>query len=172
MITLESRTPHLYLQPGELYLARSPAILETILGSCVGVTFWSERLGAGALCHGILPRCPAEWSPETTRSEGPRYVDFSIRYLARQFDGLGASRAELEVKLFGGADVLPVSVDRDAHLTVGAQNCRAALETVEEEGFTVMASDLGGIRGRRVHFHTGMGGVLIYRLPSWTVGAL
>ena len=46
--------PDLNLQPGELYLARSPAILRTILGSCVGVTFWSSRLGAGALCHGVL----------------------------------------------------------------------------------------------------------------------
>ncbi len=51
--------PDLELQPGELYLARSPSILRTILGSCVGVTFWSARLGAGALCHGVLPKCPA-----------------------------------------------------------------------------------------------------------------
>ena len=54
--------PDLDLQPGELYLARKPAILRTILGSCVGVTFWSARLGAGALCHGVLPRCPQEAS--------------------------------------------------------------------------------------------------------------
>ena len=53
---------------GELYLARSPAILRTMLGSCVGVTFWSPRLGAGALCHGVLPRCPRGWSPVGSRS--------------------------------------------------------------------------------------------------------
>jgi chemotaxis receptor (MCP) glutamine deamidase CheD len=40
---------------------------------------------------------------------GHRYVDFSIRYLAQQFDALGASRNELVVKLFGGADVLHVA---------------------------------------------------------------
>jgi hypothetical protein len=51
--------PKYSVQPGELYLARKPAILRTILGSCVSVTFWSARLGAGALCHGVLPRCPA-----------------------------------------------------------------------------------------------------------------
>ena len=34
--------PDLNLQPGELYLTRSSAILRTILGSCVGVTFWSS----------------------------------------------------------------------------------------------------------------------------------
>ena len=41
--------PDLNLQPGELYLARGPAILRTILGSCVGVTFRCARLGAGRI---------------------------------------------------------------------------------------------------------------------------
>ena len=86
-----------------------PAILRTILGSCVGVTFWSARLGAGAMCHGVLPRCPLNSAARLRASRtGHRYVDFSIRYLAAQFDALGARRDELEVKLFGGADVLPV----------------------------------------------------------------
>jgi chemotaxis protein CheD len=159
--------PDLDLQPGELFLSRGPAILRTILGSCVGVTFWSARLGAGALCHGVLPRCPKSWPPGFSPTEGHRYVDFSIRYLARQFDTFGASRRELEVKLFGGADVLPVPGARRHKPTVGALNCRAAIEVLHEEGFTVSASDLGGVRGRRIHFHTGTGEVLLYRLNAW-----
>jgi chemotaxis protein CheD len=167
MVELVPVLPDLNLQPGELFLARSPAILRTILGSCVGVTFWSARLGAGALCHGVLPRCPPDLPPGGSESEGPRYVDFSIRYLARQFDALGASRRELEVKLFGGADMLPTAVDRRERLTVGALNCQAAIEVLAEEGFTVSASDLGGERGRRIHFHTGTGEVLLHRLAAW-----
>lgn len=160
--------PDLNLQPGELYLARNPAILRTILGSCVGITFWSARLGAGALCHGVLPRCPQDRPPGFDLSEGRRYVDFSIRYLAQQFDALGACRQELVVKLFGGADVLPVASARAGRLTVGAQNCRAAVEVLGEEGFAVHASDLGGVRGRRIHFHTGTGEVLVHRLANWS----
>jgi chemotaxis protein CheD len=156
--------PDLNLQPGELYLARSPAILRTILGSCVGVTFWCARLGAGALCHGVLPRCPRVWPVGSKPSDGHRYVDFSIRYLAQQFDALGAIRSELVVKAFGGADVLHVAETRRHRPTVGGLNCIAALEVLAEEGFTVSASDLGGARGRRIHFHTGTGEVLLYRL--------
>jgi chemotaxis receptor (MCP) glutamine deamidase CheD len=76
--------------------------------------------------------------------EGQRYLDFSIRHLARQFDALGARRDELEVKLFGGADVLPLLTNRDGRPAVGALNCRAAVEVLAEEGFIVAASDLGG----------------------------
>ncbi len=149
------------VQPGELYLARKPAILRTILGSCVSATFWSNRIGAGALCHGVLPRSPAGVGVP----EGHRYVDFSIRYLAERFDALGVARKELEVKLFGGADVLPISADRNDRPTVGGLNCQAALEVLEAEGFEVAASDLGGIRGRTIRFDTRTGEVLVQRLP-------
>jgi chemotaxis protein CheD len=168
MIELPPVLPDLDLQPGELYLARNPAILRTILGSCVGVTFWSARLRAGAMCHGVLPRCPKVWPPGCSPAEGYRYVDFSIRYLAQQFDALGVRPRELAVKLFGGADVLPIAAWRGAKPTVGAQNCRAAVEVLLEEGFTVHASDLGGVRGRRIHFHTGTGEVLVHRLAPWS----
>ncbi len=158
--------PDLNLQPGELYLTRTPAILRTILGSCVSVTFWSKRLGAGALCHGVLPRCPLAWPPGASLSDGHRYVDFSIRYLAQQFDALGARRDEVEVKLFGGADVLPLLRERADRPTVGSMNCQAAIDVLDREGFQVAASDLGGTRGRRIHFHTGTGVVLVYRLEA------
>jgi chemotaxis protein CheD len=157
--------PTVILQPGELHLARGPAVLQTILGSCVGVTFWSRRLGAGALCHGVLPYCPGGCRATYDFAEARRYVDFSIRHLARQFDGLGAQRSEVEVKVFGGADVLPVRVG--SRPTVGAQNSHAALEVLEDEGFAVLASDLGGPRGRQVFFYTATGEALVRRLaPS------
>jgi chemotaxis protein CheD len=160
--------PKISVQPGELYLARRPMILQTILGSCVSATFWSARLGAGALCHGILPRCPAG----IRNPEGRRYVDFAIRYLAEQFDALGVGRQEVEVKLFGGADVLPVAEPRIDRPTVGAQNCRVAMEVLDTEGFRLLAYDLGGTRGRTIHFHTGTGEVLAHRLAGMSIPAL
>jgi len=155
------------LHPGELYVARTPAILRTILGSCVGVTVWSARLGAGALCHGVLPRAPARLLAALNDPEGPRYVDFSIRCLARQFDALGARRDELEVKVFGGADVLPILSERADRPTVGALNREAAVAALAEEGLIVRASDVGGKRGRRIHFDTSTGEVRVFRLEAW-----
>ncbi len=157
--------PEFSVQPGHLYLARSPMILQTILGSCVGATVWCARLDAGALCHGVLPKCP----PGTGPPEGYRYVDYSIRYLLERFDALGACRQELEIKLFGGADVLPVSAVRAHIATVGAMNCKTAMEVLEKEGLRVAASDLGGQKGRTIHFDTGNGDVLVHRLARLRV---
>jgi len=152
--------PEVYLQPGDYFLAREPTLIWTILGSCVSVSFRSERLGVGALCHSMLPWHPG---PATLLSgEDHRYMDYAIRDIALQFDRLGAKRSEVQVKLFGGADVLlPANPLRE---TVGSQNQQSAIEVLREEGFKVTASSLGGNLGLKIFFDTGTGEVLLRRL--------
>jgi chemotaxis protein CheD len=160
MCVLEGELNDVYLQPGELYFAHEPTIIRTILGSCVGATFWTARLRIGALFHAQLPKIP-ESAPA---SAGRRYADSSIREIARLFDEHGVDRSEVQVKIFGGADVLRGSVQDPAHPTVGSLNCDAALEVLRAEGFDVIASSLRGQRGRKIRFHTGTGEVLVRSL--------
>ena len=151
--------PEVYLKPGEFFLAREATLIWTILGSCVSVSFWSDKLNAGALCHSMLPRHPGISS--TDLDEGHRYMDYAIRDIAAQFDNLGANRAEVQVKLFGGADVLTPS--DSLRPTVGRLNQEAAIEVLREEGFDVSASSLGGKCGVKIFFNTGTGEVLLRR---------
>ncbi len=158
----ESEIPEVYVQPGESRLVTKPTILRTLLGSCVGIAFRIPRLGVGALCHPMLPRTPAKAAVSLSRSAGRRYVDFAIHDLARQFDALGARRGEVEVKLFGGGDVL-VMVASSKRPSVGRLNIEMATKVLEEEGFAVAASSLGGKRGINIHFNTRTGEVLLQR---------
>lgn len=155
-----------YLQPGEIYLARSPTVLKTLLGSCVGVTFWSPRLGMGALCHGVLPRCPAG----VRDLEGYRYVDFAICHLIRRLEGFGAVAGEIQVKVFGGADTLPAIATRSWRATVGQQNCQSALEVLRSQSYAVLSSDTGGVAGRTIQFDTSTGIVLVRHLSPLSPG--
>lgn len=152
----------IYVQPGEVHLVRVPATLRTVLGSCVGVTFWNERLGIAALCHPMLPRCPAEAS-RMTAAALLRYVDFAIREVAKQLDALGARRRETEVKVFGGADVLQVE-HAETRPTVGRLNADRALQILTEEGYTVIAQRLGGKQGIHIDFLTTNGEVRLRKL--------
>jgi chemotaxis protein CheD len=159
----EPLLPEIYVQPGESHLSSEPVIFRTVLGSCVGVTFLIPRLGIGAICHPMLPRYPEKPVPGMTAASGRRYVDFTLRDLARQFDHAGARRSEVQVKLFGGGDVLKVDSE-SIRPTVGKLNCEAALRVLGEEGFSVAASSLGGTCGLSIQFHTGTGEVLLKRL--------
>jgi chemotaxis protein CheD len=128
----------------------------------VGIAFRVPRLGLGALCHPMLPRSPVKQAATLSRSAGRRYVDYAIRDLARQFDTLGVRREEVEVKIFGGGDVL-LMVNDSARPTVGRLNCEIAMKVLEEEGFAVSASSLGGKRGVNIYFNTKTGEVLLKR---------
>jgi chemotaxis protein CheD len=152
-----------YVQPGESHISHEPVIFRTVLGSCVGVTFFVPRLLVGAICHPMLPRYPQQRTAGKSLADGRRYVDFTLHDLARQFDELGVRREEIEVKLFGGGDVL--AVNSDSHRpTIGKMNSESALRVLAEQGFRIAASSLGGICGLSIHFHTGTGQVLLKRL--------
>ena len=163
----ELELPEIYVQPGESHLVKSPAILRTLLGSCVGIAFRAPRLGIAALCHPMLPRTPIRLAASLSRTAGCRYVDFAIRDLALQLDKLGAHRNEVEVKLFGGGDVLDI-VTNSKRPSVGAMNSKVAIEILAEEGFAVSASSLGGRRGVNIHFNTSTGEVFLQRHTSMT----
>ncbi len=152
-----------HVQPGESHLVRGPMILRTVLGSCVGVTFWVPRLELAALCHPMLPFYQAKPAVRMSPAVGRRYVDFAIRDLAGQFDSFAVGRTEVQVKLFGGGDVLLVT-NPASRPTVGRLNCEAALKVLHDEGFTIIASSLGGTSGLQIQFHTGTGEVLLRRL--------
>jgi len=156
--------PEVYVQPGESHLVREPSIMRTLLGSCVGIAFWAPRRGIGVLCHPMLPRYPVKTPADTSLANSRRYVDFAIREIARQFDALGVHRSEVRVKLFGGADVLLVANPDCARPTVGKMNRDVAIAVLREEGFEVVASNLGGTSGFNIQFHTGTGEVLLRRL--------
>jgi chemotaxis protein CheD len=153
--------PEVYVQPGESHFVAHPALIRTVLGSCVGAVFWVPRLGASAMCHPMLPNAPAD--AQIGVSQGRRYVDYAIRELASRFDSLGALRGEVEVKLFGGGDVLMVAAD-DSRPTIGRMNIEVALDVLREEGFTVAASSLGGTCGVHISFNTSTGEVRLRRL--------
>jgi chemotaxis protein CheD len=159
----EGALPEVHVLPGESHLVKDPMILRTVLGSCVGITFFVPRLGLAALCHPMLPRCPVKPAVKMQLAAGRRYVDFAIRDLARQFDKLAVNRTEVRVKLFGGGDVLLVS-NESSRPTVGRMNCEAALEVLRDEGLQVVASSLGGTSGLQIQFHTETGEVLLRRL--------
>jgi hypothetical protein len=149
---------------------------------------WSKRLRSCGRCsapvsalrfgcrgwawaRSAIPCCPVppiKLAASLSRSAGRRYVDYAIRDLARQLDALGARRDEVEVKLFGGGDVLVMTAN-SKRPSVGTMNCEVAIKVLAEEGFAVNASSLGGTRGVNIHFNTETGEVLLQRHSSMAV---
>ena len=153
----------IYLKPGELTVAERPALVSTVLGSCVAVTLFSPRLGVGAICHAMLPSGDCA-------GDGFRYVDCSLRHMLAHFQRLGIKSGEMTVKLFGGADMFEAVNPNAGSLTVGMKNIRAATELLRLQGLTLAASDVGGRHGRKLLFYSHTGEVFLKRLGAGLAG--
>ena len=144
----------IFLKPGEVCICDRPAKVSTILGSCIAVTIFNQRLGIGAICHALLPKHPIG-------NDALRYVDSAISSMLQKLQAMGIGKNEMEVKLLGGADVLE---HRGTSQSVGQKNIETALEIMKQEDLSLAGSDVGGRMGRKIHFYTHTGRVLFTRI--------
>lgn len=158
--------PTVYLKAGEMHYSRRPSLVITVLGSCLSVTMYDRRTGAGGICHGLLPECADKKRCASECPEEFRYVDCSVRRMIRLFDKAGASRSDVEVKCFGGADMFSRKIEKPGLVSVGRQNIMTAEVILKNEGFTIAKQDVGGLRGRKLLFYTHTGDVLLKRLTN------
>jgi chemotaxis protein CheD len=142
-----------YLHPGQLHVATEPTLVTTILGSCVAVCLWDITQGIGGINHYLLP------VGLKTASNGLRYGNVAIEHLLEKLERTGARRSNLRAKVFGGACVLDAMRDRANHL--GDKNVEMAQRVLAEAGIPVVASDVGGSRGRKLIFYPHDGTVLV-----------
>ncbi len=148
----------LFLKPGEIFIGKIPTAVMTILGSCVSVTMFCKKTGIGGICHALLPRRPSS-APD---SEELRYVDSSIIRMLNEFRARGINFDAIEIKVFGGADVLPTTAGK----TVGRANIESAFRTLKKHGFKTVVSDVGGRAGRKIVFSTDEGYVRVKKLKE------
>ncbi len=151
--------PNIYMKAGEFIMSSGPARVVTVLGSCVSVTMFSERLGIGAICHALLPK-------STGAEDDFRFVDSSIVRMVKAFEKLNIRRHEIEVKLFGGADMFPDKTGSMMLSTIGQQNVRIALSTLQRENLGLRASDVGGRSGRKLYYYIHSNRVLVRKLKK------
>ena len=147
---------HVYLKGGKLFISNTPAIVSTVLGSCVSVTFFSRSPRLGAMCHVLLPT--------GANMNGFKYEDSTLEHMVERIGKMGINAKSCEVKLFGGANILWTSDPSGNRKTVGYRNISMAYQKLELLGITAVISDVGGEKGRKLLFNTGTGGVLLKRL--------
>jgi chemotaxis protein CheD len=86
--------------------------------------------------------------------------------MLERFKSLGIDMKQVQVKLFGGADVLEYERGDFRPVTVGQQNSKKALELVEAQGLKIKASNLGGSEGLKIFFYTDTGKVLVKKIEK------
>jgi chemotaxis protein CheD len=139
--------------PGEYYVtAKADETLVTVLGSCVSACIRDPATGVGGMNHFMLPQGQSgSWGndPKSTR-----FGNFAMEKLINELLKAGCSRERMEIKVFGGGNVI------DSSSRVGSQNASFVLRYLEAEGLRCNAQDLGGQYPRRIHYSPATGRVV------------
>jgi chemotaxis protein CheD len=153
----------IFLHPGDYHFAETATRIETILGSCVSLTMRDPVTGHAAMCHCLLPSKPDHSADGSYKRQRFHYVDTSIEDMLNEFRARSIPPWRLEIKLFGGANVLAMLTESRA---VGSLNWKQARRLLHEQNLSVSAHDVGGNTGRRIIFETEHGSVMVKRLRS------
>jgi len=89
------------LLPGEYFVTKEDMLLVTVLGSCVAACIRDRKNGIGGMNHFMLPD---SGSSDTNSPMNPsaRYGVYAMEILINHLLKMGAHRANLEAKVFGG----------------------------------------------------------------------
>src|SRR5260221_10890958 len=141
--------------PGQCYAARRDVMIVTVLGSCVSACLWDASACVGGMNHFMLPG--KAHSPNDVASVSARLGVYAMGLLINQVIKLGAVRAKLVAKVFGGGKVL----DGLGTLNVGDQNGEFVLDFLREERIPVVARYLYDVWPRKDYFFPRTGKVLV-----------
>jgi chemotaxis protein CheD len=139
--------------PGEFHLTTSKdERLVTILGSCVAACIRDPLTGFGGMNHFMLPEDEAgQWGAEIMSA---RYGNHAMEKLINELIKLGCPRERMEVKVFGGGNVI------DSQHAIGSKNGEFILRYLTAEGLKCAAQDLGGDYPRRIEYSPASGRVV------------
>ncbi len=145
------------LNVGDIVVSSGPSILETILGSCVSVCLWDERLKIGGMNHFLLPQI-------STNIKDPAYCGSeSIKKLVAETLKLGASTRRLKAKIFGGCRVINGCENT---FNVGGQNVRMAKKILNQYEIPIVMDLTGMDYGIKLVFYPVTGRAFVKKIES------
>jgi len=142
---------------GGFYASRPPAIIDTVLGSCVAVCLLDPVERIGGMNHIFLPGK----ADMKHFDDAARYGVNAMELLINKMLNLGANRNRLVAKTFGGGHLIPAISKENG---IGERNIEFTLEFLEREGIRIISRSLGGNDSKKVYFHTDTGEVFLKRV--------
>ncbi len=137
---------------GGVFASRRPAVVRTVLGSCVSACLFDPLINVGGMNHFMLPAGEQDTDLPT------RYGINAMEMLINEIMKLGGERRRLRAKVFGGGHVLNI---QSVGMAVPERNARFVKEFLATEKIPILSQRLGGTNPLQVHFFTHLGKALI-----------
>lgn len=149
--------------PGEFYVSTQGEMIATVLGSCVSACIRDRVLGIGGMNHFMLPapndHSSGIWGTNPVAQES-RYGNWAMEYLINEILKRGGRRENLEIKLFGGGQMIASMSD------IGQRNILFVYNYLQNESLAIESADVGDVYARKVLYFPDTGAVKMRRISN------
>ena len=144
---------------GDYYVSGDAGeVISTILGSCVAACIRDPIVRCGGMNHFLLPE--AKQDKEGVAGLALRYGSYSMEQLINAILARGGRRERLEVKVFGGANVIK------GMSKIGYKNADFVERYLKREGLQIAGGHLRGLWPRKVLYYPTVGQVRMRELKD------
>lgn len=154
--------PFLFVSVADMRQSKAPnAVLSTLgLGSCLGITCYDPLTKSGVLLHAMLPDSQKHRAVDPLAA---MYLDLGVPAMIDAALQLGGLLPRLELKVFGGAQIL----QSNEYFSIGRQNIEMMRQLADRYHLRVKNWEVGGQFNRSIELHLASGRVLL-RTPNRT----
>jgi len=129
----------------QVKIASGPAVLRTILGSCVGICIFDRIKKIGGLAHILLP---VDTSNGTAIE---KFAETAIPHMVQMLLKEGAKKEFLSAKIAGGASMFKFEASVSLG-QIGERNIEETKKVLEKLQIPLLDEDTGGSAGRVIDF--------------------
>lgn len=139
------------LLPGDYCACQGEEMMVTVLGSCISACIFERKLRIGGMNHFMLPvdrryLDRRQLISVDDDSAACRYGNVAMERLINEIVRLGGRRENMEVKIFGGAQITCAATD------IGSYNIRFVRDYLHIEDMPIISEDVGGVYPRKVYY--------------------
>jgi chemotaxis protein CheD len=148
-----------YLEPGYIYIGSEKSAVQTVLGNCVSVCLWDDKLRYGGMNHFLYPF--------TNKKESATAVfgNIATKILIKKMMAAGSKAENLSAQIIGGA-----KKEEESDSNLGRDNVDVARKILQKKGIKIKSEDIGGHLGRKVVFDVKNGHLMVIKVHQIRAG--
>lgn len=150
------------VNPGQFYVTKTNEAIMTTLGSCISACIRDPQAKVGGINHFMLPPpCTGENDDTPSLVSGAaRYGNWAMEFLINEILKNGGKRRNLEIKLFGGGDILNIDSK------IGKSNIEFTQNYLHDENLNAVVCDVGGSWARIILYYPWTGKAKVKHLTE------
>lgn len=141
----------------DIKVGKSPEILRTTLGSCIGIVLYNPDKQIGAISHIMLAKDP---TGRDLNKNPMKYGETALPMLLKMMEEKESPRGSYSARIFGGASMFK-GINSNFLQNIGEQNIEIVRDFLTKNKIPLLVEDVAGHDGRTISLYLDDGRILL-----------